>query len=397
MTGGSSQGCEVYLDDGTVRARHRASGREVLATADASEAIQAAVDRLPETGGSVLLHEGRYVLRKELHLADNVWLRGSGRATELVLAREHDTGVGILCRGLGGALVSDLALKAGENADAEAGVVLDDCGDCQVRDLFCVGFAGYGVWMRNNSFLCEVRGCRLAENGKAGVFADHLADGGRIGNYVPNLVSGCVVYAGGAGIECRRAIVLNILGCAVYQSAGPAYHIHTTSNSVLVSGCRSFQVSDAAVVVDTAHEINISSNIFCWHLGHGIVVRDVKWGSINANNVIDSGSGRRDARLIGILLEGETAGVQVVGNSVFNWGGQLWMEYGIREHASCRNNVILGNNVNFFTEGDVLAEGEGTTCANNVSQKEPSYLGAPRHPDPFFDRGRTIGFVDRYR
>jgi hypothetical protein len=91
---------------------------------------------------------------------------------------------------------------------------------------------------------------------------------------VPNLVTNCIVYGGGKGIECSRTIVLNIVACVIYQSQDVAYYVGNTSNSVLISGCRSFQIGSHAVVADGSHEFNLSSNIFCWHEGHGMLVRD---------------------------------------------------------------------------------------------------------------------------
>lgn len=40
----------------------------------------------------------------------------------------------------------------------------------------------------------------------------------RAGAFVPNLVTNCTIFGGGKGIETKRAIVLNIVGCMVYQT-----------------------------------------------------------------------------------------------------------------------------------------------------------------------------------
>lgn len=78
-------------------------------------------------------------------------------------------------------------------------------GDCKVRDVFAVGFADYGIWVRNNSFLCEVRGCTLAGNDKANLYLHELARG-NYGDFIPTLVTNCIAYGGGKGIEVARLI-----------------------------------------------------------------------------------------------------------------------------------------------------------------------------------------------
>ncbi len=394
MADSISTGYEVFISGDAVKVRRRIDGAELFSGASASEAIQRAVDGLGESGGTVEVHEGRYVLEKELRLADDVWLRGHGRATRLVLAPSHETGVGVLCKGLGGARVSDLALKGADDPDAEAGVVLDDCGDCLVHDVFLVGFAGYGVWMRNNSFLCELRGLRAAGNGKAGIFLQRLAQGGRGGDFVPNLVANCVTYGGGKGIEIENSLVVNVVACEVFQPGGVAFHVHDESNSVLISGSRSFQGESDAVVVESSHEINISSNVFCWHRGNGVVLRDVDWGLVNCNEIIDTGV-RHDPYMTGVVLAGRTKGVQVTGNAIFNWGDQLPMKIGIREEPTCSHNLIAANNVNYCTGEGVLAEGEGTLVTDNVAVTKAAHRSMDRPPYPDFDRSRIEAFMAR--
>ena len=109
--------------------------------------------------------------------------------------------------------------------------MVDDCGDCKVRDIFAVGFSQYGIWVRGSSFLCEIRGCTLAGNKVANLYLDHL-ERGYYGNFLPNLVTNCIVYGGGKAIECNRTIVLNIIAFVVYQTKDVAYYVGNTSMEV---------------------------------------------------------------------------------------------------------------------------------------------------------------------
>jgi hypothetical protein len=234
-----------------------------------------------------------------------------------------------------------------------------------------------------------LRGCKVGGAGKSGIFLDQLAHGGRGGNFVPNLVTNCIVYAGGVGIETNRAIVANLVACEAFQTGGPGFHVHSDSNSVLVSGCRTFQIQDDAVRVENSNELNVSSNIFCWQLGNGIVLRNVTWGTITGNEVIDTGSANRDllANQLptslqlknGIWLDG-TRGIGVTGNTIFNWPVAPPMQHAILEEASCRNSVIVANNINFAHVG-VHSLGRGSQMADNVAYLPESYNPNHRKPD----------------
>jgi hypothetical protein len=255
-----------------------------------------------------------------------------------------------------------------------------------VRDVAVARFEEYGIWVRNNAFLCQIRGCSVAGNGVANLYFDNLARGPH-GDFVPNLATHCTIYGGGQGIDCSRAIVLNIVGCVVYQTGAAAYHVRNTSNSVVISGCRSFQITGPAVLVEESHEFNLSSNIFCWHTGHGVEVRGCNWGTITGNEIIDSGSynpGTPDTvTRVTDLPEGvplhngielkHTQGYTVTGNAVFNWPVAPHMEVGIHEGASCVNNTIVGNNVNYYTRAGIVAEGRGTAVATNTCYRDEPY------------------------
>jgi hypothetical protein len=384
------QNVDVYEDGGVYKVRGHIDGLEMRSARTADEAIQFAVDRLGKNGGAVLLQCGTFRLAKQVNLASRVSLRGSGTGTALWIEETHDTGIAVMANQADGVTVSDLAIKAAKNTrSAKAGVVIDNSGSCSVRNVFCLGLREHGIWLRNNAFLCEVSGCKLADIGKSGIFLEMLFRSGRGGDYVPNLVANCIVYAGGIGIECSRAIVANIMGCEVFESGGYGFCVRNTSNSVLISGCRTFQIRDDAVMIDTSDEINISSNVFCWHEGHGVVLKKVTWGTITGNEVIDTGSVNKDLEGFklpagfpyknGIYLHSGTRGISVTGNSIFNWPVAPPMAHGILEDVTCQKNVITSNNVN-FCKTDVSSLGRDSKAANNVS-----YL-----PEPFRQRKPTV-------
>ena len=95
----------------------------------------------------------------------------------------------------------------------------------------------------------------------------------------------------------------------------------------------------------------------------------------------------------GIVIDGKTQGIQVTGNTVFNWGDQAPMLFGIIESESCRNNIIANNNINYFTEAGIQSAGENTQVENNLSEKDEAYQGMNRKGYPDYDRDRITQFI----
>lgn len=353
--------------------------------------IQKLIDQLPAQGGEVKLPEGTFVIDQPLKLRDNAWLHGSGRSTVLSVTDS----VGIMLDSLRGAKVSDLVVKSAERRGATAGILIDNSGDCQVHSVLTQGFEKYGIWVRNNTFLSEISSCTSADNGRANYYLERLTSRGRVGDFVPNVINNCISYGGQYGFEFKNALVVNLTGCSVFQSLDYAYYLHTRSNSINISGSRSFQAGSDAIFIDESHEVNISSNIFCWQRGHGIVLNNAKWGTVSSNNFIDNGTRTRDGSYRnGVVLQNETKGIHVTSNAIFNWGDQPPMEYGITEDETCMNNLIAHNNINYYIQEGILSQGKGTLVRDNIMQGDNSYIGMDRPQQyPDFDTTRLHNFM----
>jgi hypothetical protein len=360
--------------------------REVLhSSPSAGAAIQSAIDTLAGSGGVVTIGRGMFRVAEPIRLASNVDLRGSGRGTRLVVDAANESGIGLLGLSVSGVVVADLTVAA-EPQHAVAGIVLDACGDCKLHGLFCADFGDYGIWLRNSSFLCEVSGCSLAGNGRANLYLDTLR-AGQYGNFIPNLVTNCIIYGGGKGIECHRAIALNIVACSVHQTHGSAYHIHSRSHSVAISGARSYQISGDAVLVEDAHEFSLTGSVLCWHTGHGVAARDACWGTITGNQISDSGSfnpGGPDRSLTfedlppelplhnGIDLR-NVRGYQITGNTIFNWSAAPPLSCGVCEDDRSFKNSIIGNSMNFYANAAVQSAGQYSIARDNIAHAERPY------------------------
>lgn len=418
--GDLSQGYELFRLNDEYLVRGRIDLETHFKSNKAGEAIQYALNSVKKSGGEVYLHPGLYQVSKQINVPGHTTLAGSGNATKLAFAENHDSGIAISCKGVDKAVIKDLFISsASSNKSAKTGIVIDSCGDVTVEDITCVGMQDHGIVLKNNSFLSEIRGCKIGGTGKSGILVEKLDKGGRGGDWVPSLISNCIVYACGKGIETSRSLVVNITDCQVYQTKGHGFHIHSKSNSVIISGCRTFQVTGNAVNVDESHEINISSNIFCWQTEEGIVLNKVMWGTVAANNIIDNGSinlfDPSEDSLIkadlkrpfikspsenqeiplynGISLLNETKGVTVTANAIFNWPIVPPMQYGIEEDTTCFSNLISGNNINFCKEG-ILSQGEKTIVESNQVYAEQPYYGKAAEKYQYFDTRLMEEFIE---
>ena len=67
---------------------------------------------------------------------------------------------------------------------------------------------------------------------------------------------------------------------------------------------------------------------------------------------------------------------------IFNWGSNLPLKYGIHEDSSCSDNIITGNNIDFFHNQGILSEGTNTKESNNLSTKE-TFIGKENESKKF--------------
>lgn len=332
---------------------------EISLHPDADGALAAATSALKDTGGRILLSAGRYTIHAAVDLPSRTTLTGVGSATEVLVGGT----TGIRAERCKQSRITDLRVCA--EHPAKNGIELITCGDCQVDRVTVEGKFEAGIAMREHSFLCRVSGCSLS-GCDVGILLQRLREG-PAGDYLPNLVSDCMVYSDGNGtaVRCDGAIVMNLTGIIVFNTA-IGFHLINQSNSVSISGSRTFQLTDKALLVENSHELNVSGNIFCWHVHEGIVVRDSWWGSIVGNNIIDNGSfncGQPDftfrhrdlaaepPHFDGIRLE-NSCGYTVSGNAVFNWSAAPPMDTPIRLDDRCHDCVVTSNACNFYGNED---------------------------------------------
>lgn len=393
-----------------------------ISAVSAQVAIQAAIDLVGGgPGGRVCLGPGRYPVDRTLRLAPGVTLCGSGRGTVIDVEGSAETGV--LIERVKGAAVCDLAIHGGgpgRSGRAAIGLDVADSADCRVHGVLAQGFAQHGIRLRDSAILCRVHDCTIADNAAANLKLQHL-DKGQFGNWIPNQVSNCTILGGGKGVEIERCIVLTLNGLQVYQTDGPAFHVHSVSNAVSIVGCRTYQITGDAVLWEESHEASIVGNVFSWHTERGIVAKGCTWGVISGNNVIDTGSFNPGGPCMktrfadlesyppsfpGIRLE-DCRGFTVSGNALFQWPVVPPMTNGIEEDEASADNLIGDNQSNFYRGVSVSSLGTDTSLGNNGGYKpsplfrrppvgvpEPLFAG-PDHAIQSFEPHLTRQLLDR--
>jgi len=309
-------------------------------------------------------------------------------ATRLVVAKANGDGCGVIADQVDTATVENLLLKPETKDQEHSGIVFDFARNCRVTGVHAAKFGRFGIWMRNNSFLCTFESCTLAGNRAAALRLEETGNH-EFGSWMPTLVANCMFYGGGKGLWTKFAVVVNVVGCMAYQTGDVAFCLEGQSNSLLLSGCRTYQITGNAIEVTGTHELNLTGNIFCWHTGHGIVVRGCNWGTITGNNVIDTGSWNKDPDAPNKTVKWEevpadivhrdgiqlfkSQGFTVSNNALFNWHVCPEMRVGIFEDDESRNNIIANNNVNYYLEAAVESHGAGSVAKDNVGYGDLPY------------------------
>jgi parallel beta-helix repeat protein len=371
---------EIYKNEGITILRERYTGKIMHENAVDSEVFEHALELLSnDNGGRLDIGTGEFTLDRSLVAGNNVTLAGQGKHTKLLFTGQADNGTGILIKDVQDVEIVDLMILS-RDQNVRAGIVVDNSGSCHIRDSKIIGFSEHGVIFRNNTFFSTVEGCELGGNLISNILLEELAKEGKYGDFLPNTISNNMIVGGGKGIETKRAIVANIIGCTIYQTGDVGIHLHSISNSVLISGCRTFQIGGHAVLVEDSDELNVSSNIFCWHTGSGIVVKNSAWGTISANEFIDNGSynpGVLNNTITfdevsepielkdGVVLN-NVSGFSVGNNAIFNWGVCPPMDNGIVEDASSYQNIISNNTINYYENQAIDARGSESVIKDNT-------------------------------
>ncbi|MAX26264.1 MAG: hypothetical protein CMJ19_17355 [Phycisphaeraceae bacterium] len=386
----------IYSEGNKIICEQVSDQTKVFENSNATKVLKFALENIKkEGGGSIHLVAGEYKLNRSIELGNKTTLTGDGISTKIQFSNQEPLEGGIYVNQSDGVTISNLSVSLRKGANVDAGIIVDNSGVCKITDVYVIGFRKYGIWLRNRSFLSTIDRCTLAGNLLSNIYLDQLNKDGRIGSFIPNMVTNSMIIGGGKGIEANNSLVVNIVGCMFHQTNDIAIHLHSISNAILISGCHTFQISDDAIVIEDTDELNISSNVISWHEGHGLVVKNSAWGTVSSNKFIDNGSYNTGAShnsspveelpdnfelKNGIMLN-NVIGYHVGGNSIYNWGVVPRMKYGIEEDSLSYNNIIKDNCINYFDLEAVRSMGKGTIVKDNISEGEIPYTRLKRLTD----------------
>jgi hypothetical protein len=382
----------LYPDSNLYVVQTAHSARVLGRHAQASDALEQALGLIPTEGGTIELASGRYALARPLQLRPLVVIRGRGTATVLQAAPGFSGKALIRGERCHRASLIDLTLLGGTADSPGTGVSVIATGELRLVGVTAARFSATGFYLGGSCFMAHLDRCVAAFCGQHG-FRLHKLERGEFGDFLPSLLTSCYAYGGGVGFQLDHALVINLVGCVAFQTSGAGFWLTRESNSVAITGCRTFQVSGDAFRCDAAHELNVTGNIFCWHTGSGLVIRGCRWGVISGNNIIDNGSwnsGTADVSTPfselpkdfenqnGITLE-DVRGFSVTGNAIFNWPVCPPMKHGVYEDARCADNIIAANNVNLHEAAAALVNGIDSTQVANLGRARPSHIQVSDH------------------
>ena len=374
----------VSKDGDAFRLKGSFSGTDYHRADTATASLAKAVELTPQAGGEVFLEPGTYPLDEPVRLKSHMTLGGAAGAV-LTSAPSWAGEAAVVCEGLDNARIEGVEVRGDEEGRMTAGIILEDCGDCAVRNVRCHRLKGYGVWIRNGSFLCTVEGCSVHECERANVFFEKLGRG-RYGDFIPSTLANCTLYGGDTGVLCRRSVCATMVGCTVYQPRDVAFLIDR-SNSVLISGCRTYLCGKNAVRIERGHENNVTGCIFGRQGAECMVISDSCWGVVSANEMIFTGAYKKTGpnreagsqppeevtTVSDVLRLSDAHGYAVTGNVIFNWSTAPVMDEGIREDERSSHNVFAANNVNYFRGRGIDAPGRDSLRIGNVLRGPAPY------------------------
>lgn len=401
---------EVFKDGNNVILQEKFSNKILKSGTNETEILEYCLDLMAkEDGGRLDIGAGEFFISGSLKIGNNITIAGQGKFTKLIFTGQHSMAEGIQIKDAVDVEIRDVMVIS-RDQQVRSGIVVDNSGSCYLLNSKVIGFGEYGVVFKNNTFLSKVEGCELGGNLISNIYFEELAKKGRYGDFLPNTISNNTIVGGGKGIETKRAIVANIIGCSIYQTTDIGIHLHSVSNSVLISGCRTFQITGHAVLVEDTDELNVSSNIFCWHTGSGIVVRNAAWGTISANEFIDNGSYNPNVPNNTVTYEevpesytfkdgivlANVSGFTVGNNAIFNWGVCPKMSNGIFEDELSYNNIISGNNINYFENKAIDSNGTNSIVKDNISRASIPYTQLKNETDKNIDKISNIKIIQSF-
>jgi hypothetical protein len=299
------------------RGNHRIDAREMGVAGDGirddTDALQRAIDALPEAGGTVHVPAGRYAIdattrlrlrsRMHLELAPDAELiaipNAEGRAYVVLVQDVVDVEVS------GGRITGDRDRHLGTTGEWGHGLTVRGASRVTVRDMRISDCWGDGISIGSN----PSRPGRVVAPSEDVVVARVVCRGNRrqgltIGRsrrvrVMDSEFSGTHGTAPAAGIDIEpdsgdppdntgaRDVVIE--RCLVRDNRGPGIQLYKRVRGVRIAGCRLLRNGNCGVLVVAASDVVIESNMLEGNRRHAIEVRDGSHGTRLAGNRFEPG------------------------------------------------------------------------------------------------------------
>lgn len=355
ITAGTHNHLEFLLLDGTREMTgnldapgYNISNHQITVTVLTDEAINAAIDALGISGGTIILLEGEYVVNSEITIDyDDTTLQGSGKGTILKVPNSTNGTFNIInLSDKNNCVIKDLAVDGNRDNQAsgnQVGIYMTAATNIQISNVDVkniYGTAGDGIRALKTSIPSNIRitNCSVTNCDDDGIdinAATHIRiEGCYIANINDNgidneggeyqiIVNNHFINCDGSGIELEQE-----------ESQSP-----TTTRFCTVAG-NTIQDCGIGIRINSGSHNSITGNTIENSTGNGIVLTKHANGGISENNVI-------------------------TGNVIVNSGSN-----GIEEiTGNANSNLIIGNRILGSTTNDITILGTFTQAYDNFTEK----------------------------
>jgi parallel beta-helix repeat protein len=349
--------------------------------------IQAALDAVGDAGGGVVwLRAGTYSLSEQLSIPSGIMLVGEGFATVIIAADGLDDDLMVNSDQVNGnenIVLRDFKLDGNRAAQSGGtGIYFDGTSthstNFLVENVWVTNTHSHGLHPKRTDVL-RIRDCRFTDCGTSasldhGIYlldsddaviegvisTDNAANGINAKQGTRLSVANCVARDnGGRGIRVADYEYVSIGNNVAEGNAdsGIALYLEITGgvNKAAVAGnvCRNNRVH--GVDLNNVSDVAVSGNDCSENKFNGIRLRNAVRSNVTGNSANGNSNDGTGDNYAGILVEGNSSRVAVVGNTAGN-AGALHQKYGVQladaaDDILVTGNVLVGNQTAPYSNG----------------------------------------------